>query len=432
MRFKDRLAFVLSNMKKNRMRVFMTVLASTMGCAFLIVLASVGFGVQKTAVEDITGGRLLTQIDTFTTSEEKPFIKKDIDMMKEIDHVKAVTSRQRIQNEGNVSLDGYSKDLFEVFVPDFKDEQKAGLELSKGRFPQAANEVVVGYHYGENLSKVQKNKKEITYKASLYHKTLTLTIKQKEGKKTKKKTIALKVVGVGEKPPKRVQEGQELFLTKDVLQTIEAFTKTPKGMSKSDIDPKHPQPYNTYDDVKVYADDAENVESIEKELKKKEYVASSRLDSLKEINFVFLFIKIGLIVVGTVAVLIASIGIFNTMTMAVTERTQDIGIMKAIGAHPRSIKQIFLLESVIIGGLGAVLGTIISYLFSFAANALLPVIISTFFQTKVPDDFYFSYIPLSLPLISFAICFGVTLLSGMRPARRATKIDVLRALRRDV
>lgn len=71
------------------------------------------------------------------------------------------------------------------------------------------------------------------------------------------------------------------------------------------------------------------------------YSTYSAQNELKQINVIFLIIKIGLITVGTVAVLIASIGIFNTMTMAVTERAQDIGIMKAIGAHPGVIKKSF-------------------------------------------------------------------------------------------
>ena len=75
--------------------------------------------------------------------------------------------------------------------------------------------------------------------------------------------------------------------------------------------------------------------------------------------------KIGLIFVGVIAVLISAIGIFNTMTMAVTERTQEIGIMKAIGASPNVIRKMFLLESAYIGILGSVLGIIISYGVSF-------------------------------------------------------------------
>ena len=72
-------------------------------------------------------------------------------------------------------------------------------------------------------------------------------------------------------------------------------------------------------------------------------------------------LRAGLIFVGTIAILIASIGIFNTMTMAVTERTREIGVMKAIGADPKLIQRLFLMESAWIGIVGTVLAIAISY-----------------------------------------------------------------------
>ncbi|WP_249661852.1 ABC transporter permease, partial [Lysinibacillus fusiformis] len=76
---------------------------------------------------------------------------------------------------------------------------------------------------------------------------------------------------------------------------------------------------------------------------------------LDQMNVFFLVLKIGLIFVGTIAVLIASIGIFNTMTMAVTERTREIGVLKAIGASPKLIQRLFLMESTFIGILGTLI-----------------------------------------------------------------------------
>ena len=62
MQFKDQIDFVRQHIKKNKMRVFMTVLAATMGTAFLIVLASVGFGLHETIREEMLSNRLVTEI----------------------------------------------------------------------------------------------------------------------------------------------------------------------------------------------------------------------------------------------------------------------------------------------------------------------------------------------------------------------------------
>lgn len=90
------------------------------------------------------------------------------------------------------------------------------------------------------------------------------------------------------------------------------------------------------------------------------------------------------------------------------------------------------MESSFIGIMGALIGTAIAYLFSYGVNLILPLLIEQFFHEKPPENFYFSYIPVSLPLICISICFGVTLISGLRPAVRATQVDVLKALRRDI
>jgi len=151
-------------------------------------------------------------------------------------------------------------------------------------------------------------------------------------------------------------------------------------------------------------------------------------------NVFFLVLKIGLIFVGTIAVLIASIGIFNTMTMAVTERTREIGVLKAIGASPKLIQRLFLMESTFIGIFGTLIAVVISYAISFAANAALPLILkaATGEEAFATNDITFSLIPWQLVIIAAAISVGVAMISGYRPARKATKIDVIQALRQEL
>jgi len=190
-----------------------------------------------------------------------------------------------------------------------------------------------------------------------------------------------------------------------------------------------PEPLNA---VYVYADDASRLPKLAQAIRDEGYRLYSPSDQIEEMELFFTVMKIGLGFVGTIAVLIASIGIFNTMTMAVTERAQDIGIMKAIGATPRTIRSIFLLESAGIGVLGALIGGAVAYALSFIVNTVLPPILSSVIDSDVPSDFTFSSIPIGLTLASVGISLAVAILSGMRPAARATRIDVLRALRRDI
>jgi acetoin utilization transport system permease protein len=451
MKLRDQFRFVRQNMKKNRTRVYMTILATAMGCAFLIVLASVGFGLQKSVVKEMTERRIMTQIDVYgqETNESGGYRQldgKDVQVFEEMSDVKAVTRRKMLQQEGFYSIGNYQLST-QTVVANFPSEIKAGFELSEGSLGKDEAEVVVGYNFPLNLAvkgepteemfdEQGKLKEEFRYTGKLIGETIELTVSKMEDGKLSEKVFPVKVAGISKKPTKEWAEDRSVYISEELLKDIEAFTGTPKGIildSSNQVKPADLEAsIHTFDDVKVYAKNMEAVQGIVDELKEKDYATYSVVNELKEVNLMFAIAKAGLIFIGTIAILIASIGIYNTMTMAVTERAPDIGIMKAIGANPRTIKRIFLLESSYIGLIGAFIGTVVSYGISYAVNFVIPLIIKQAFGEETPPELVFSDIPLSLPIICIVICYGVTILSGLRPAQRATKVDVLRAMRREV
>ncbi|QJD87010.1 ABC transporter permease [Cohnella herbarum] len=443
MKLTDQFRFVRQNMKKNKTRLFMTVLATAMGCSFLIVLASVGFGLQKSIVDKAVGDRMVTAIEIYgmesSNEVERQIGQKNVESLRSLKNVKAVTYRNPIRQSLNPSVDGVPVNNNGTTHLDFDAETKAGFELSAGRLPQAGNEVVVGYHI--RISNEAKPNEEPPAAKDWLGQKMDLEVQQleKDGTLTKK-TIPVTIVGIGQKPSREWLTDAKIYIGNDLLSKIESYTKTQWGETRIVPDKNNPEGYEPpglqdprgYSQVQVIADRANHVKAISKEIREQGYFIHSIADELDQINLIFLIMKIGLGFVGTIAVLIASIGIFNTMTMAVTERAQDIGIMKAIGAHPSAIRRIFLLESSLIGLLGAIIGTIVAYVISIAVNAGLPMIIEGFMDEKVPSDFVFSSIPPTLAIVACLISLGVALLSGSRPAKRATRIDVLRALRRDL
>lgn len=451
MKLRDQFRFVRQNMKKNRTRVYMTILATAMGCAFLIVLASVGFGLQKSVVKEMTERRIMTQIDVYgqETNENGGYRQldgKDVQVFEEMSDVKAVTRRKMLQQEGFYSIENYQQST-QTVVANFPSEIKAGFELSQGSLGKDQAEVVVGYNFPLNLAVKGEQteemfdeqgqlKEEFRYNGKLIGETIELTVSKMEDGKQIEKVFPVKVVGISKKPTKEWAEDRSVYISEELLKDIEAFTGTPKGIvldSTNQVNLADAEASkNTFDEVMVYAKNMEAVQGIVDELKEKDYATYSVVNELKEVNLMFAIAKAGLIFIGTIAILIASIGIYNTMTMAVTERAPDIGIMKAIGANPRTIKRIFLLESSYIGLIGAFIGTVVSYGISYVVNFVIPIIIKQAFGEETPPEIVFSDIPLSLPIICIVICYGVTILSGLRPAQRATKVDVLRAMRREV
>ncbi len=135
MRVKDQFRFVKQNMQKNKMRVFMTVLATAMGCAFLIVLASVPFGLHQTYVKDLLEQDTINEINVQgieTDDGYEPISKKELVDLKQFENVKAVTSRSYVDQSITFSMDNYQLDPPTMTV-NFDAEQDAGIALEEGR-----------------------------------------------------------------------------------------------------------------------------------------------------------------------------------------------------------------------------------------------------------------------------------------------------------
>jgi ABC-type antimicrobial peptide transport system permease subunit len=130
--------------------------------------------------------------------------------------------------------------------------------------------------------------------------------------------------------------------------------------------------------------------------------------------------------IGGLALLVASLGIANTMIMAVYERTREIGILKAIGASPGDIRVLFMAEAALIGLLGGVVGTIIGWLLGLGLNRA----ILAYLQWKeIPVEGTFFVVTAWLVLLALAFATVVGLLAGLYPAARAARLEPLEALR---
>lgn len=438
MLFKDQLDFVTQHIKKNKLRVFMTVLAATMGCAFLIVLASVGFGLQDSIRNEILSDEKVTKIQVHGNDQ---FTEEQINEIKNIEHVETILETITVNASAHSFFEDRDTDS-ELYVANMHDFEQVNGKLEKGKYPTKPNEIIVGYHFAQSLvndaeRKIieEKNKKaeaegtfyngsEEGYKDSLIGKEIELALMPRiDGAKETKKT-KYTIVGVMKKPSYDWMINNSIYMDTEQKPML-ATTLAATDVKEDDM---------FYSEFNIFADSMENVKPILDKLKDKGYSVFSVTEQLDQMNVFFLVLKIGLIFVGTIAVLIASIGIFNTMTMAVTERTREIGVLKAIGASPKLIQRLFLMESTFIGIIGTLIAVAISYVISFVANATLPLILeaATGEDAFSKNDIIFSLIPWQLVLIASAISIGVAMISGYRPARKATKIDVIQALRQEL
>ena len=129
------------------------------------------------------------------------------------------------------------------------------------------------------------------------------------------------------------------------------------------------------------------------------------------------------------ALLVAAIGITNTMVMAVLERTREIGIMKAVGASEGQIMSIFLIEGMLLGLVGGSLGVLSGWGISLGMDSWVRSILEGEFHEPMTEPMFVfpAWLALSVPIF----CGIVTTAAAFYPARRAARIDPVQALRHD-
>ena len=181
-----------------------------------------------------------------------------------------------------------------------------------------------------------------------------------------------------------------------------------------------------YDELLVRAKSLNDAVQIVDWLSGQGFQVESLKTILDVINRAMIVMQTMLASVGTLALLVASIGIANTMIMAVYERTKEIGIMKAVGAAPGQIRALFVVEASMIGLLGGVIGTILGWLLGLFLNWLILVILR-WQDMDVRGTFFVVSWWLVVGALVFAALVG--LLAGLYPAARAAKLAPLDALR---
>ncbi len=183
----------------------------------------------------------------------------------------------------------------------------------------------------------------------------------------------------------------------------------------------------TYDTVYVKASSVDTVETVEQAIKDMGYQTSSMASMRDEINKQMQTVQLVLGGIGGVSMLVAALGITNTMVMSIYERTKEIGIMKVLGCKLSNIRTIFLGEAGLIGFGGGIAGVGLSYLISYILNMIL----SGSMGYYGGGESNLSVIPLWLVGLGMTFAVGVGLVSGFYPANRAVKISAIEAIRRE-
>ncbi len=181
----------------------------------------------------------------------------------------------------------------------------------------------------------------------------------------------------------------------------------------------------SYDKAQVRVTKSEFLDATTAEIVKKGYAVTALSKTVEQATKIFQGIQAVLAVFGGIALLVSAIGMFNTMTVTLLERTGEIGIMRTLGASSGDIKILFVSEAVIVGFLGGIMGILFGATIGFVLNTAMNVAASNFGGKSVA---LFSFpIPFLIFIASFSAVVGF--LTGVFPARRAAALNPLDAIR---
>jgi len=235
--------------------------------------------------------------------------------------------------------------------------------------------------------------------------------------------LKLKIVGIVNSEPNRgLRQGRTpVFLP---LALAESLKMVQAGELWSTLRPSATKVYTA---LIVRVTRSKAVTQVEDEIKKQGFNTFSIVDASQGITRFFKFLDLFLAIFGSMALAVASLGIVNTLVMAILERRREIGIMKALGASDGDVQRIFFVEAgamgILGGALGAGMGWAIGRVINLGTNLYLQR------QEIRPENFW--YVPWWLVLGALGFSVFVSLFAGLYPASRAARLDPVQALRHD-
>ena len=180
-----------------------------------------------------------------------------------------------------------------------------------------------------------------------------------------------------------------------------------------------------YSQMKLIVADTNSLAKVRATVEASGYGTISVADTVAQIDKLFASFRLVLAILGMVALSVAALGMFNTLTVSLLERTREVGLMKAMGMKSSEVKDLFLTESMIMGFFGGVIGLVAGTLI----GKILSLILTAFSLVKGVGTVDISFVPLIFVFAVLVLSVVVGILTGYFPAKRATKISALNALR---
>ncbi len=371
--------------KARTSRTLLTILGMSVGIGAILFLVALGFGIQRTLLETITTADSLVTLDVYPKESSPAISQAEILGIGKIPGVSLVSPV--FETTGQLEFSGLVTDAKVIAV----DENFFALEGLKVIQREEIGEGSGGVIISNTLAKVFEKAPEAMAGESI---KIFFT-----GDSGERAAIDYKITGLVDK--------------KDII--VFANQKTLASL----------YPSFAYSRLKVKCSSSRAMNDVRNSLTGGGFIVSALTDIIDQVEKTFQVVRIILGLFGAIALMVSAIGMFNTMVVTLMERTEEIGIMKSIGATNQDILWMFVFESTIMGFLGGVFGValgfiagqLFNFLFNFLAQKMGGLAISLF------------YFPGWFLIFILAVATLVGFFTGLIPARQASKSDPLISLR---
>jgi len=402
------ISLAIKGLLANKIRAFLTILGIIIGVAGIIMIVSVGNGAESLIVNQIksVGSNLIGILPGGREEGEPPAAvfgivvttlkNDDIWALKEIPHATAVT--------------GYAKTVTQVLYKNKKVESTITGTFSE--YPEVEDAKLANGRFFNDIDDNSVSKVAVLgykVKQDLFGDSNPI------GENIKIKNETFKVIGYME------ERGSTGFANNDTLVFIPIRT-----IQKIILGTNH------ISMGRVKVDDAKNIDEVVSNIlntlrirhdidnpKDDDFTVASQTQGLQILTSVTGSIKLLLTAIAAIALIVGGIGIMNVMFIAVTERTHEIGLRKAIGAKRKDILKQFLIEAISITSLGGIIGIIIGVSFSALIAFVIQYLGYKWDLIVTPDSI----------IIAAGVIIGIGIIFGYSPAKKASLLSPINALR---